>query len=111
MKKFLFLAALITLLACGGKTPEERLVGWWEAEMFGETMAIEFRDDGTVYSEQEDEIQMWAIQEGDPLILEVWDADDRHDSVELELVFEGHDEATLSAEGMTATMVRLDRHR
>jgi hypothetical protein len=101
------LAMTILLVSCGGMTAEQKLIGKWEANMFGETMTIEFREDGTVYSYDEDEIQMWEIQEGDPLILEVWEPDDRHDNVELELVFVDDDNATLSLEGMTATMERI----
>ena len=108
MKRIIALASLLALVACGGMTPEQKIVGKWEAEMFDETMTVEFYENGTVYSVEEDETQNWSIEEVDEvLILTVWDPDRRDDAVEMELVFDGNDSATLSAEGMTSTLKRL----
>ena len=110
MKRLALLSAsVLVFAACGGMTPEQRLVGKWEAEMFGEKLDIEFYDDGTVMAE-DDDLQNWAIEDdGGDLVLLVWDAGhgSRDDAIELELTFDGNDRATLSAEGMTATMERV----
>lgn len=108
MKRITLLILLAGLLACGGMSPQQRIVGTWQAEMFGETMTVRFLEDGTVYTVEEDETQMWEIRDGDPVILEIWDPDNRSDGVELELVFQNDDNATLTAQGMTASLERLE---
>lgn len=89
----LFLALL--LLAACGKTTEEKLIGIWDATMDGETMIVEFYDDGMVQAEGED-IQRWALEEGDPAIVRLYDIEDGDLEVELEVVFDGNDKVTLS---------------
>lgn len=108
MGRIVILTGFILLFACGGGSPEQMIVGKWEADMFGETMTVEFFENGTVYSAREDETQMWETSGEEPIILEIWDPDDRDDSVELELVFTSANGATLTAEGMTATLTRIE---
>ncbi|MBD3278032.1 MAG: hypothetical protein GF388_07020 [Candidatus Aegiribacteria sp.] len=110
MKKLLLAVVLISLVlpGCGNKSTADLIIGNWDTEMFGQTMRVEFNDDGTVFSVQEDETQMYQVTEGDPAKVEIWDPDNRDDSVTLELVFQDDDNATLSGEGMTATMTRIE---
>jgi hypothetical protein len=107
MRRIAIPVLLLVLLACGGSSPEQMIVGKWEATMFGETMTVEFFEDGTIYTVEEDETQMWEISGEEPLILEIWDPDHRDDRVRLELVFQGNDQASLSADGMTASLKRI----
>jgi hypothetical protein len=97
---------LVLLAASCGKTAEQKLVGRWEATQGSELITVEFRGDGTVQAEGED-LQTWTLEEGDPVILRIYDMDDNSLEVELQLTFEGDDRATLTGEGMTAYMERL----
>jgi len=111
MKRFLMtcilLLGFLLLLACG-KTTEEKLIGTWEATMEGETMIVEFYDDGMVQAENED-IQRWALEEGDPAIVRLYDIEDGDLEVELEVVFDGNDKVTLSGPaGRRITMERAE---
>ncbi len=109
--RFLFgsaLVSLIVLLACGGAaTPSELIIGTWDAEMMGETLCVEFLSDGTVRPEGE-EMQRYIVIEGESTMLQFVDMNTDVVYVELELVFNGENQCTLSGERMTATLNRVE---
>ena len=100
--------SLIVLIACGAAaTPAELIIGTWDAEMMGETRTVEFLSDGTVQPEGE-ELQRYIFIEGDPDVLKFMDLDSDIVYVELGLVFDGKNQCTLSGEGITATLTRVE---
>ena len=102
------LVSLIVLLACGSAAaPSELIVGNWDAEQMGETRSVEFRSDGTVQPEGE-ELQRYTVVEGEPDIVQIKDLNSDVVYVELELVFDGENKCTLSGEGITATLNRVE---
>jgi hypothetical protein len=102
----ILLLGFLLLLACG-KTTEEKLIGTWKAAMVGETIIIEFYDDGMVQAEGED-IQRWALEEGDPAILRIYDLEDGDLEVELEVAFDGNNKVTLTEGNMIIAMERME---
>ena len=109
--RFLFgtaVVSLIVLVACGAAaTPSELIIGTWDAEQMGETRTVEFLTDGTVQPEGE-ELQRYIFVEGDPDVLKFMDLNSDVVYVELELVFDGKNQCTLSGEGITATLSRVE---
>ena len=109
--RFMFgsmLVSIIVLFACGGAAaPSALIVGNWEAEMRGEIKGVEFMSDGTVQPEGE-ELQRYVVIEGEPNIVQIMDLNSDRVYVELELVFDGENKCTLSDEGMTATLNRVE---
>ena len=102
------LISLIVLFACGGTAaPSALIIGTWDADMGGELRTVEFRSDGTVQPEDE-ELQRYVVIEGDPNIVQIMDLNSDRVYVELELVFDGENQCTLSDEGMTATLKRVE---
>ncbi len=109
--RFLFgsaVVSLIVLLACGAAaSPSELLIGTWNTEDMDETMIVEFRSDGTVQPEGE-ELQRYVIIEGEPVTVKIMGLDSDIVYAELELVFNGDDQCTLSGEGRTMTLNRVE---
>ncbi len=99
---------LIVLIACGGTSkPSELLIGTWDAETMGEIRGVEFRSDGTVQPEGE-ELQRYTVIEGESDIVQIMDLNSDRVYIELELIFDGKNKCTLSSEGVTATLSRVD---
>lgn len=102
------LVLLIVSLACGGSAkPSELIIGTWDAEVMGEIQSVEFRSDGTVQPEDE-ELQRYTIIEGEPDIVQIKDLNSDVIYVELELVFNGKNQCTLSGDGMIVTLNRVE---
>ena len=102
------LVALIVLLACGAAAaPSELIVGKWDAQQMGEIMSVEFLSDGTVKPEGE-ELQRYTIIEGETNIVQIKDLNSDEVYVELELVFDGENKCTLSGDGRTAILTRVE---
>ncbi len=99
---------LIVLLGCGSTAaPAELIVGNWDVEVAGEIRSVEFRSDGTVKPEDE-ELQRYIVIEGEPDIVQIKDLNSDVIYIELELVFDGKDNCTLSGDGMIATLSRVE---
>ena len=100
--------SLIVLLACGAAaTPAELIVGTWNTEVSGETQSVEFLSDGTVQPEGE-ELQRYIVIEGEPDIVQIKDLNSDLVYAELELVFNGENQCTLSGEGLTVILNRVE---
>jgi len=100
--------SLIVLIACGAAaSPSELLIGTWNSEDMEETIIVEFRSDGTVQPEDE-ELQRYVIIEGEPATVKIMGLDSDFVYAELELVFNGDDQCTLSGEGRTMTLNRVE---
>ena len=93
--------------ACGQKPPAELLTGTWETRTTGETRTVEFRADGTVEPEGE-ELQGWELLEAEPLIVRIIDLEDGEVDAELTLVIENENEISLSGEGRTMRLRRVE---
>jgi hypothetical protein len=107
--KSLCIAAItfvMIFIACGSEAAPS-LVGNWNAEIAGEVKGIEFREDGVVMPEGEEQ-QRYEIVEGEPDLVVVTSMDSDDISIELELVFEDKDHCSLSADGMTAVLTRVE---
>ena len=109
--RFLFSSAMVSmivLLACGGAAaPSELIIGTWDAEQMGEIRSVEFRSDGTVQPEDE-ELQRYVVIEGESNTVQIMDMNFDVVYVELELVFNGENQCTLSGDGRTATLNRVE---
>jgi len=111
-RKVLFGTAIaaVFLVACGGSVDTSSsvmIIGKWDADMMGEVRGVEFCGDGTVIPEGEEQ-QRYTVIEGDPDIIQITPMDSEYISVELELAFEDKDHCTLSADGMTVTLTRIE---
>ena len=99
---------LIVLFACGGAAaPSELIIGTWDAEQMGETQSVEFQADGTVQPEGE-ELQRYTVSEGEPTMVQIKDLNSDVVYVELELVFDGDNQCTLTGGGRTMLLTRVE---
>lgn len=103
------LAAIVIImalvLACGGKTPAERLAGSWEIEENGEILLLteestwEFPNEGTSGT--------WHLTEEEPPILTIYDDDGNVEGIS-EVVFDGDDSFSFDMEGRPFNLNRVE---
>ena len=105
MLRIAILAAAVLLLACGGKSAEDQMIGTWS---YGGMVEIEYRDNGITYLDGiEDEC--WKVIEGDPPVIRFTSLEDGSLEEEYELTFEGNRVIFTHESGMTINLERVDR--